>query len=92
MTDWENREFVESIRLHMQRLAHYISDLDSKTRAHLAAAEQRLDVLERKLEQLDGGLDRASRKTGGDSAGDGNRNDWSSRCEYLTIAVVAVLL
>ena len=64
MTDWENREFVESIRLHMQRLAHYMSDLDRKTRAHLAVVEQRLDVLERKLEQLDGGLDRSNRKLG----------------------------
>jgi len=62
MTDWENREFVESVRLHMQRLANYLSDLDSKTRAHLAVVEQRLDIIERRLEQLDGGIDRTCRK------------------------------
>jgi hypothetical protein len=63
MTDWENREFVESIRLHMQRLASYLNELDNKARAHLATVEQRLEVVERKLEQLEAGIDRIPKRT-----------------------------
>jgi hypothetical protein len=59
MTDWENREFVEAVRLHLQRLASSLNELDSKTRAHVALVEQRLEVVERKLEQVEASIDRS---------------------------------
>lgn len=58
MSDWANREFVESIRLHVKRLVGILNELDHNARSHLAEMDQRLDGIERKLEQLEGGVDR----------------------------------
>lgn len=58
MSDWVNREYVESIRLHVKRLVSILNELDHNARGHLAEMDQRLDSIERKLEQLEGATER----------------------------------
>lgn len=53
MTDWANRELIESVRLQLQQLTQFLNSFDSSTRAHLAKVDYRLDIVERKLEQLE---------------------------------------
>jgi hypothetical protein len=58
MTDWENREFVEKLRLEVNRLVQFLNELDRNTRAHASVLEQHLDEMERKLDQLEAAIDR----------------------------------
>ena len=62
MADWETRESVESVRLHLMRLISHLNDLKSKTKAHEFNISQHVDRVERKLEQLEVSLDRAQKK------------------------------
>lgn len=69
MTDWGNREYIESVRLQLNKIVQYLNQFDGATRAHLSALQQRIDNLEKNLEQLDAGLDRISKKHDADQDG-----------------------
>jgi hypothetical protein len=66
MTDWESRESVELARVHLNKLAEHLVRLKRAADAHSSNVEQRLDVAERRMEQLEAGLERVSKKQEGD--------------------------
>ncbi|KAM0855102.1 hypothetical protein ACQ4PT_049995 [Festuca glaucescens] len=51
--DWENREFISNISLNVRRLFDFLLRFEATTKSKLAALNEKLDSLERKLEVLE---------------------------------------
>ncbi|CAN6567962.1 unnamed protein product [Malus baccata var. baccata] len=51
--DWENREFISHISLNVRRLFDFLVQFEATTKSKLASLNEKLDVLERKLELLE---------------------------------------
>ncbi|XP_047336383.1 protein BRICK 1 [Impatiens glandulifera] len=51
--DWENREFISSISLNVRRLFDFLVQFESTTKSKLASLNEKLDLLERRLEMLE---------------------------------------
>jgi hypothetical protein len=51
--DWDNREFVETVNGAVRRLADFLAAFDRSTRFRLAALNERLVVLERRMDYIE---------------------------------------
>ncbi|CAO2828715.1 unnamed protein product [Amaranthus hypochondriacus] len=51
--DWENREFISHISLNIRRLFDFLVQFEATTKSKLAALNEKLDTLERRLERLE---------------------------------------
>ncbi|EEE58106.1 hypothetical protein OsJ_08984 [Oryza sativa Japonica Group] len=51
--DWENREFISNISLNVRRLFDFLLRFEATTKSKLASLNEKLDILERKLEVLE---------------------------------------
>mmetsp|Transcript_39659 Transcript_39659/g.48122 ORF Transcript_39659/g.48122 Transcript_39659/m.48122 type:complete len:100 (-) Transcript_39659:280-579(-) len=52
--DWDNREFVDTLRASIQRLADFLNDFDNNAKTKLANLNGKLTSLERKVEFVEG--------------------------------------
>ncbi|CAI7855377.1 unnamed protein product, partial [Closterium sp. NIES-53] len=51
--DWDNREFVESLRLNIHRIYTFVNDFEASAKGRLAALNSKLTSLERQLTYLE---------------------------------------
>ncbi|CAD5173756.1 protein BRICK 1 [Musa acuminata AAA Group] len=51
--DWENREFISNISLNVRRLFDFLLQFEATTKSKLAALNEKLDILEHRLEVLE---------------------------------------
>ncbi|KAL1220869.1 Protein BRICK 1 [Cardamine amara subsp. amara] len=51
--DWGNREFISHISLIVRRLFEFLVQFESTTKSKLASLNEKLDILERRLELLE---------------------------------------
>ncbi|CAD5168685.1 protein BRICK1-like [Musa acuminata AAA Group] len=51
--DWENREFIANISLNIRRLFDFLLQFEATTKGKLAALNEKLDVLEHRLQVLE---------------------------------------
>ncbi|RRT68041.1 hypothetical protein GW17_00009406, partial [Ensete ventricosum] len=51
--DWENREFIANISLNIRRLFDFLLQFEATTKSKLASLNEKLDVLEHRLEVLE---------------------------------------
>ncbi|URE31028.1 DEAD-box ATP-dependent RNA helicase [Musa troglodytarum] len=51
--DWENREFIANISLNIRRLFDFLLQFEATTKSKLAALNEKLDVLEHRLQVLE---------------------------------------
>ncbi|KAL6960184.1 putative protein BRICK1 [Sarracenia purpurea var. burkii] len=51
--DWENREFISHISLNVRRLFDFLVQFEATTKSKLASLNEKLDILERRLELLE---------------------------------------
>nr|CAD1830684.1 unnamed protein product [Ananas comosus var. bracteatus] len=51
--DWENREFISNISLNVRRLFDFLLHFEATTKSKLASLNEKLDILERRLEVLE---------------------------------------
>ncbi|GJP31484.1 hypothetical protein CLOM_g12479 [Closterium sp. NIES-68] len=51
--DWENREFVESLRLNIHRIYTFVNEFEASAKGRLAALSSKLTTLERQLVYLE---------------------------------------
>lgn len=52
-TDWENREFIETLTAGIKRIAEFLNNFDASTRYRLALLNEKLTVLDKSLEFLE---------------------------------------
>ena len=52
-TDWDNREFVEMVRLNILSITKFLNEFDQTTRYKLAKIHERTATIERNLEHLE---------------------------------------
>ncbi|CAI6007753.1 unnamed protein product [Closterium sp. NIES-65] len=73
--DWDNREFVESLRLNIHRIYTFVNDFEASAKGRLAALNSKLTSLERQLTYLESQVlsaDRAGESVGrGEACGPG---------------------
>ena len=53
---WVDRDFVETLRLHIRALTDFVSSFEVNTRSRLAELGERLTNLERKVEFVEASL------------------------------------
>ncbi|CAI5488499.1 unnamed protein product [Closterium sp. Naga37s-1] len=51
--DWDNREFVESLRLNIHRIYTFVNDFEASAKGRLASLNSKLTSLERQLTYLE---------------------------------------
>lgn len=51
--DWENREFVETVKLNILAIVRFLNTFDSSARYKLSRINEKLNTLERTLEHCD---------------------------------------
>ncbi|CAK9150618.1 unnamed protein product [Ilex paraguariensis] len=51
--DWENREFISHISLNVRRLFDFLVQFEATTKRKLASLNEKLDILERRLELVE---------------------------------------
>ncbi|GFY81093.1 similar to BRICK1 [Actinidia rufa] len=51
--DWENREFISHLSLNVRRLFDFLVQFEATTKSKLASLNEKLDILERRLELLE---------------------------------------
>ncbi|KAK3411841.1 hypothetical protein EUGRSUZ_I00598, partial [Eucalyptus grandis] len=51
--DWENREFISHISLNVRRLFDFLVQFEATTKSKLASLNEKLDLLEHRLELLE---------------------------------------
>ena len=61
-SDWENREFIESIQMNVLHIVQFLNRFDNATRYRLARVNERLSALERALEHVEGSLKKANNR------------------------------
>ncbi|XP_068655561.1 protein BRICK 1-like [Aristolochia californica] len=51
--DWENREFTSYISLNVRRLFEFLIQFEATTKSKFASLNEKLDILEHRLELLE---------------------------------------
>lgn len=54
--DWENREFLQNAQYNLMKVTAFLNQFDIATRIRLAKIDEKLMVLERKVEFLEGAV------------------------------------